>query len=67
MSNYHPIREIPTQNQKMFQKHEVNNKLEYVYSNASQKAIDQKRSLTPRITVLARFEKEIVEMILVRT
>jgi len=61
MSNYHRIREIPTWNQKMFQKYEVNNKLEYVNSNVSQKAIDQKRSVTPHITVLARFEKEIVE------
>jgi len=61
MSNYHPIREIPTHNQKMFQKHEVNNKLEDVNSNISQKAIDRKRSATLSVTILTQFEKEIVE------
>jgi len=60
-SNQHSLRTISTWDQNMLWKYEVNNKLEDVNSNASQEAIDQKRSANPSMTVLDRFEKEIVE------
>jgi len=34
MSNHHPVKEIPIRDQKMFQKHKINNKLRNVNSNA---------------------------------
>jgi len=61
MSNHHPKWEIPTQNEKIFKNHIVSDKFRNVDSNAFQKAIHQKKSTSPGVTIFFKFGREIIE------
>ena len=61
MSNHHPKRKIPTQDQKVLREHTINDKLGDIDSNAIQKAIDKKWNKTPSLTILPRFCKNVVK------
>ena len=64
VSNNHSIWEIPNRNHQLIRKHEVNQKLGDINSNAFQKAIDEQRCTTLSVTKPARHRKEIEQNVL---
>ena len=52
-SKDHLVRKIPSGNQQMFRKHEVNDKTKDVDSNAFQKAIDEQGDTTSNMTIFS--------------
>ena len=61
MSDEHTEGQVLVWDKKMIRSHVVDDEFRDVDSNAFQKAIDDKRSRTPSVTILSWFWQEIIE------
>ena len=61
VSNHHPKGKIPTWDQKVLRQYTINDKLGDIDSNAFQKAVDKKWNTTPSMSILPRFQKDVVK------